>query len=273
MASVSQLTCKPIEKCTIKTPYGEIHGKKCIQGTELNRLVSLEDFKGISQRGQILPSKTTEHVSLSSCPTQTYGGEVRLILDAAKVSQLETFKPMCYLPLRYFEESPHKKEVMAQVGEEVSQLSVQGKDDAHNYVRAKYGIGEAIFASECEFETYEPVPIKSTLKRVEFWIGEWEKRPGIQMSCDNFTPAMAGIYADPQDYVERIQEAKHIAKKLGVPFKVKSCFKKLCPGVRGFLPSTERAIELTEENLAKLGEGIIPESKLSTEIPEPECRC
>ena len=246
--------CKATEPCKAVTPYGTVEGKKSTLGDEVNRLVTVEDFDRIAEKGEIEPSRYTEAVSLTTCPTQTYGGKVRLVLHSETMK--DKLIPMCYIPF--------DTEVEKRMEDEAHKLAREGKEWTYNYVRAKYAISPDIYARESQYETREPVSLKENLKRVEYWIGG--VKPGdFNVGCERLHPHIAGPYSTPEDYLDHIQRAKGIAEKLGVPFEVKSCFNKLRAG-------WYTAIELNEENLRKFAEGEIPSSKPEKEISET-CRC
>ena len=246
--------CKATEPCRAVTPYGTAEGKKSSLGNEVNRLVTVEDFDGIAKKGEIEPSRYTEVVSLSTCPTQTYGGKVRLVLDSEGIK--DKLIPTCYIPF--------DTEVERGMEDEAHRLAKEGKEWTYNYVRAKYAISPDIYDAECQYEAREPISLKETLKRVEYWIGGI-KPQDFNVGCERLHPHIAGPYSTAQDYLDHIQRAKRIAENLSVPFEVKSCFSKL-------RASWYTAIELNEENLRKFAAGEVPPSKPEKEIPEI-CRC
>ena len=245
--------CKPSKPCRVETPYGMAEGKMCPLGPEVNRLVTVEDFERIAEKGVVEPNKYTGVVSLSSCPTQTYGGTVRLVFDTEKIK--DKLIPMCYV-------SP-KSKVMCEIEKEADKLTNKGVPRARDYAYAKYAVSPDFYARECEYESRQPIPLKGTLKRVEYWIGMHPH--AFNLSCERTYPHRAGDWISPEDYLEEIQKVRKIAEKLGVPFQVKSCFNKL-------MVSWNKAIELTPENLKKLAEGKLPEPKPADEILET-CNC
>jgi len=237
----------------VKTPYGIAEGKTCPLGPEVNRLVTVEDFERIAEKGVVEPNKYTGVVSLSSCPTQTYGGTVRLVFDTEKIK--DKLIPMCYVP--------SNNKVMCKIDKEANKLINKGIPRALDCIRAKYAVSPDLYAKECEYESRQPIPLKETLKRVEYWIGGFPN--SFNISCEIQIPHRAGDWIGIDEYLEQMQKTRKIAEKLGVPFQVKSCFNKL-------MVSWNKAIELTPENLKKLAEGKLPEPKPADEIPET-CNC
>ncbi|MHC1628266.1 MAG: hypothetical protein ACXQTI_05505 [Candidatus Nezhaarchaeales archaeon] len=250
--------CKATEKCVAKTPYNTAEGKKCSLGPDVNRLMSVEDLERAVEKGEIEPSKYTKAISFSSCPTQTFGGSVRLILDTEKIK--DKLEPMCYL--RY--EKPEEKKILNEMDREALRLIEKRVESPLNYVRAKYAVSPDIYERECEYQSREPIKLKDSLKKIEYWIGG-VKTGDINIGCERLIPHVAGLYARPEEYVQEIQRVKRVAEKLGVPFEVKSCFNKIRAG-------WGVAIELTPENLEKMKRGEIPEPKPTEVIPET-CKC
>ena len=247
--------CKATEPCRAVTPYGTAEGKRSSLGDEVNRLVTVDDLNRIAEKGEIEPRKYTEAVSFSTCPTQTYGGKVRLVFKSEKLK----LEPMCYISRDH-----EANEIEAGMDQEALAEEAKGREWGTNYVRAKYAVSPDVYAAECQYEARESVPLERNLKRVEYWIGGI-KPADFNAGCENFHPHVAGLYSRPEDYLEQIRRTKRIAKRLGVPFEVKSCFNKLRAG-------WYRAIELNEENLRKFTEGEIPPSEPEKEIPET-CIC
>ena len=249
--------CKATEHCKAVTPYGTAEGKKSTLGDEVNRLVTVDDFDRIAEKGEIEPSRYTEAVSLSTCPTQTYGGKVRLVLHSERIK--DKLIPMCYISRDH-----EANEIEAGMDEEALAEEAKGREWGTNYVRAKYAVSPDVYSAECQCEARERVPLERNLKRIEYWIGGI-KPQDFNVGCENFHPHVAGLYSRPEDYLEQIRRTKRIAEKLGVPFEVKSCFNKVRAG-------WYTAIELNEENLRRFAEGEIPPSKPEKEIPET-CVC
>ena len=249
--------CRATEHCKAVTPYGTVEGRKTSLGREVNRLVTVEDLQKIAEKSKVEPSRYTEAISFSTCPTQTYGGKVRLVFDAERLR--DKLEPVCYIT-----PDGEANKIEKGIDEEAMEEAAKKREWAYHYVRAKYAVSPDIYARECQYEARESIPLERNLKRVEYWIGG--VKPGdFNVGCERIHPHVAGAYSRPEDYLEHIQRAKRIAEKLGVPFEVKSCFNKLRAG-------WYIAIELNEENLRKFAEGEIPPSKPEKEIPET-CVC
>ena len=252
--------CKATEPCRAVTPYGMVEGEKCSLRKEVNRLVTVEDFQSIAGKGRIDPSEQTKVVSFSSCPTQHYGGKVRLVFDTRDLK--DKLEGMCYLPR---EKRAEYADVEKGMSDEAYAEGLKGEIwDVYNWVRAKYNVSLEMYGRECEYKSREPVSLDN-LKRVEYWIGGIKARGDFSVSCEGMHPHQAGVYSRPENYVADIKVAREISEKLNVPFEVKSCFNSLRAG-------WGESIELTEENLKKLARGRIPEAKRREEVPET-CKC
>jgi len=244
-------TCKATEKCVVENKYGREEGLKCHLGAEVNRLVTVDDFENIANRGVIYPIGETRVISFSSCPTQGYGGKVRLVFDVEKVK--ENIEPMCYLS--------NESKILDKMEEEI-QITKQPFVTA-DAVRGNYNANLLIYSRECEYTSKEPISI-GLLKRVEYWIGG-SKPFDFSVDCERTYPHRAGVFSRAEDYKPDIMRTKRISEKLGVPFEVKSCFNSLEAGL-------DEAIELNEENLEKMKNGEIPKGRYYKEVEE-KCSC
>lgn len=252
--------CIASESCTAETPYGVVQGKKCPIGDEAyhNTIVdrSIEILEsGVLKTGQHPGALGQEVVSLSSCPTQGYGGNVKFILKNGK-----EVRPMCY-----YEYEPHK-EVDRGIEKEARE-DIDGMKGS-NRVRAKYGVNFEMYRNECEYVSDKNIPLKPNLKKIEFWIPWRIEKFSFSHRCRGSHPGYAnvgGYFSGVKLLQEQIKRVKDAAEKAGVPFEVKSCFAALKTGWG------DQHIPLNKANLEKLADGELP-AIVKGKIPE-KCTC
>lgn len=268
--------CLPSQPCVRATPYGTAEGMKCALGPEVNHNTTLEQFPKIVENGELRPGAREwvlgqDAVSMSSCPSQSYSGTVKFVFDSGKV--LDKLRAMCYVNF-----SPGCPEEHRAVEKGMSKEGAEPRDEGitgDNRVRAKYGIQPDIYTEECEYVAYEPIPLKENLKRVEFWIprridAPWESNFGCRGTSLNY----ANVFGHPPEVMlEHIGKVREAAERLGVDFKVKSCFPYMRTGRWG-----NTYYDLTEENLEKLARGERPEEvTISDKVIHSKaakvCRC
>mgnify|MGYP001566569542 FL=1 len=140
-----------------------------------------------------------------------------------------------------------------------------------NRVDAELGLAPAMYLAECEHNTKSPIPT-SKIRAIDYWVHQGNRVvEDYSPSCKKRFPHQVDSTAwadDPWDaQVQRINQGRAIAKRLGVPFAVKSCF-----------PLAQRDrdyIQLDDANLGRLTKGEAPLS-IEGRAPSPEttqCRC
>lgn len=215
---------------------------ECPQGDTVYHNTTLEGTKQIVESGRIRAGSEgalgQDVISLSSCPAQHYGGNVKLVVDARGLK----LRPMCYYG------GSEYKEVDRGVEKEAHQKTdgVAGV----NRVRAKYAINYDMYNNECEAVAYEHIPI-SRIKKIEYWI-PWQvdERYSFSTGCAGTSPAYShGEYRDPVKQVqENIAQAKVASDKIRVPLEVKSCFTALKTGWGDqYIPLNDRTLKMLEK--------------------------
>lgn len=252
--------CQATEPCSAETLYGITKGKKCPVGDEVYHNTTTD---GAVLIGESRKLKVGMHVgglgqdvlSLSSCPTQGYGGHVKFVLK--KTSQV---RPMCYYD--YHENKEIDRGIEKEAREEIN-----GPVGA-NRIRGKYGINLSMYKGECEYVGDKDIPLKGNLKKVEYWIPWKIRKHAYNHACKGHFPSHANVDGSESGIKvlkEQIEQVKSVAQKQGVPFEVKSCFSTLKAGWG------DRYIPLNKENLQKLAEGKMPDV-VEGKIKE-ECGC
>lgn len=253
--------CEASEPCKVVTPHGTFRGVRCPSGKEVVHNSPLFKAEEIVKSGALKPSmhKTSlgqDAISLSSCPTHGYGGNVKFVFKAKDV---ET-RPMCYY------EWEHNKEADSGLEKEGHEL-MNDMPYGANRIRGKYGVNISMYRRECEQIADKEIPL-TKLQRLEFWI-PWKIREHVyNHACEGHHPSTANV--DGREYMlknlqDQIARAKKLAEKVGAPFELKSCFNSLRSGYN-------RSIELNKENLEKLKQGILPEDKPKDQVNE-NCKC
>lgn len=276
--------CLPRLPCARVTPYGHVEGLKCELTEEVNHNTTVESAVKIVESGT-LKSGAVRHVlgqdavSLSSCPTQSFGGNVKLVFDSKKI--LDKLRAMCYVNFgRIWDEKmmdsrpgPYE-DVDRGLGKEATE-EVNGPRGS-NRVHAKYAVQRKIYDKECEYLAYEDIPLRGNLKRIEYWM-PWRgfKAASYSHGCDGASPKHANVHNDLTDNLGmNIEKIKNAADRAGVDFDLKSCFTALKVARYG----DNKFVPLTEENLEKMKE--IPVVHFREEmykmavkdVPE-ECKC
>jgi len=256
-------TCVASEPCAVETLHGLIKGKKCPIGDKAyhNTVPDIAGWiakSGTLKGGQHIGALGEDVLSLSSCPTQGYGGHVKFVVKATK-----NLKPMCYYKWDENKEADHGIDV------EASAKSETGESVGANRVRGKYGVNLSMYERECEYVSHKDIPLKHNLEKIEFWIPWKIGKHQYSHSCKGSLPGYANVVPGDETGIkvlkEQIEQANGQANKLGVPFEVKSCFSALKASWG------DRYIPLTEENLKKFAEGITPEV-VEGKIPQ-KCKC
>jgi hypothetical protein len=242
---------EPTLSCSVDTPVGEIVGKKCPKGERLFHRTHADKLEGILEDGEISPSESkhgledTGITSMSSNPSHTFGGSVRLVMDPKRIDGLE---PVCYYDHDEMEEKVFELEDM---------VKEEDPNIMPNEWRAKYGINPLNpYADECEWFTREDIE-KEAIDRIEYWY-PW-RRPSSNCSCENKGPKYAMGYAWGrnffEDVKEDIEESREMAEKMGVDFEVRSCFKWLQKKKDKRNSRAKEWCRLDEDNLDRLKEG------------------
>ncbi|VVB55127.1 Uncharacterised protein [uncultured archaeon] len=253
--------CEPIEPCEVDTPYGKITGKKCGIGKLAYHNTIIEKAEEIAKScalkgGQHANQLGQDALSLSGCPTQGYGGNIKFVLKANGDMQ-----PMCYY------EWANNKKVDSGLEKEAHDVKTpNGEPMGTNRVRGKYGVNISMYEDEAEFVTQKDIPLDKNLVKIEYWVPWKIERYSFNSRCDGCIPSYANVDDRPiSALLEQIERANAVANKLGVPFEVKSCFTAMKAGWGNqFIP-------LNKENLEKLRNGIRPEI-VQGPIPE-DCLC
>ena len=260
--------CVASEPCSVQTLHGLIKGKKCPIGKNAyhNTVPDIAGFianSGALKGGQNVSVLGQETLSLSSCPTQGYGGHVKFVLKATK-----NLKPMCYY------EWKENRETDKGIDLEAHTQNAKGETLGPNLVRGKYHVNISMYEKECEYASHKNIPLKKNLEKIEFWIpwkiGKHEYSHKCEDSIPNYANVEPGDERGIKVLKEQIEQVSAQANKLGVPFEVKSCFS-LLKASWG-----DRYIRLTDENLKKFEKGIIPEVE---DIPnrtidwKKQCKC
>lgn len=273
--------CLPKLPCVRQTPYGEVEGLKCELTDEVNHNTTISGAVKIAESGYLKSGAYKgglgqDAISLSSCPAQDYGGNVKMIFDSGKI--LDKLRAMCYVDFSsvYDEEGQRRPgpydHVERGMGKEATE-EIDGPRGS-NRVRAKYAVQLDMYRDECEYLTYEDIPLRGNLKRIEYWI-PWKNFRGDSYShgCDRGRPRYANVHNDLVDYLgQAIEKAKNAAAIAGVDFDVKSCFTALKTGWG------ETYVPLTEDNLKKMKEISAAHfreelSKMVEKDVPQECRC
>ena len=285
--------CIPTLPCVRYTPYGEVEGMKCALGTEINHNTTILNFKEVISDGALRPgikdwTLGQDAVSFSACPPQSYAGVVKMVFDSARLaSQLRS---MCYVDFAWVEDPDAPREEgklpkrmpgpwsTVEKGMDKESSGIMNPDapkeerriTGSNRIAAKYAIGRELFSKECEYISYQEIPLRGNLKRLEYWI---PLRPHLLFEA-SFGCSPGNTVANPEGYdlkqgvgkgnslMDSIELVKAAAETYGVDFEVKSCFPLL--HARGW----HEYIELNPENLEKLKQGIIPESKYMGDAEE-----
>ncbi|MEM2445439.1 MAG: hypothetical protein QW734_02130 [Candidatus Bathyarchaeia archaeon] len=242
--------CLATQPCQKETPWGTVKGFKCQLSDELYHNTTLEKLKKIIEDGKIKVPREPhdllgqDAISLSSCPTQTYGGTIKLVIPSKAVSA----HPMCYY-------NPNEHPQVEKGLDEEAQKKINGYAGP-NRVRSWHQVNSNVYSKECEYIVYHDIPT-SNIKRVEYWIPWQPGMPTFNVSCENVYPRYIfdQLGRDPTEtIIQEIQEAKKLAQKIGAEFDVKSCFTSVKTGWKNY------GYQLTKENLEKLKRGIKPES-------------
>jgi len=253
------------EDCTVQTPHGVIKGKKCPIGKKAyhNTVPDIAGFiakSGVLKVGQNVGVLGQDTLSLSSCPSQGYGGNVKFVVKANK-----NLNPMCYY---VWDENTENKKADTGICQEASETEV-GKSLGTNRVRGKYHVNLSMYKRECEYVSHKNIPLKKNLEKIEFWIPWKIGKNEYNHACKGVLPGYANVEPGDERGIkvlkEQIEQVNGQANKLGVPFEVKSCFSALKAS------GGDRYIPLTDENLKKLAAGITPEV-VEGKIPE-KCKC
>jgi len=260
--------CTASIPCSVQTLHGLIKGKKCPINKKVyhNTVPDIAGFiakSGTLKVGQNVGVLGQETLSLSSCPTQGYGGNVKFVLKANK-----SLKPMCYY------EWKENRETDKGIDLEAHSKSVAGETLGLNRVRAKYSVQLSMYDKECEYVSNKNISLKKNLEKIEFWIPWKIGKNEYSHGCEGVSPNYANVHPGDETGIkvlkEQIEQVNGVANKLGVPFEVKSCFS-LLKASWG-----DRYIPLTDENLKKFEKGITPEVET---IPDrtidwkKQCKC
>lgn len=244
--------CIPTRRCHRFTPSGEIDGMECPVGDTVYHNTTLSGAASIAEDGHI---KVTDKgalgqdaISLSPCPAQHYGGNVKLVVDTKGLE----LRPTCY-----YEYEGANKDTDHGFENEARQER-NGSFQGVNRIRAKHGVNLDMYNEECEVISYKDIPTKK-VKRVEFWV-PWrvDERNTFSTKCVGSVPSYAhGEFGDVMGKLQfNIATARDIARKMGAKFAVKSCFTALQTDSWG-----DRYVPLDKKNLSLLARGKAPVEK------------
>lgn len=243
----------------------ESRGKTLFHHTEFST------FKKIVESGELRPSPDPYDdgvVNFTLNEDFHRFGSVRLLFDREKVATV----PMCYL----VDEEDHRAARM--VDDKIEEL--QNKDlpyKARNRIAAEIGLESKIaYGRECKHFTAEPVPLQGPLTGLEYWLPWRPARTGNSVGS-NVGPCHALWSAwdaglPSEDIIHRVQDeiatVKQEAQRIGVPFKVKTCYPYASLDRDGVL-------FFDEENLARLEQGEKPKivSRYSVTSLPGDCTC
>jgi len=262
--------------CKRKLNSEEVHGVSCSMNDkgELYHHTSFDNFLATLDEFALIPSSDPLEdgtVNFSANPNFHRFGAIRLVFDGSNPELLKNVQPMCYVK-----------------GEDERKLSNEVLRRIHEYEKTHHGetigitrvensqIGAEpywVFKNECKYYSKAAISLNN-VKRVEYWIPYDINKPESTAGT-NVVPCIAdySFFAtdrEPeknlQELINQVKRAKEIAEKdLQVPFQVKSCY----PYIKTLM---YRGIRLTEENLKKIENGIIPEEE-DVRYVEPNCTC
>lgn len=235
----------------------EVECEVCNDVEEVFHRTYVKNLKGILRDGALLPSKETGAVSMSAAEKHTYGGTVRLRFNRDDIPELEQ---MCYFNIDNPGIEIYLKERDRLWNEEGS---------SPNRADATLGATLGAYKSECEVFSKKAIPIEK-VKGVEYWIATiLQFIENSNVTCIN-RPPVANAWSDGtwEKALSEMKIVRSFAKKLGVPFKVDSCFNQVNTGFHSY-------IKLTDENIEKLSQG---ETVVETQgVPplgnEGSCKC
>lgn len=264
-AEQREALCIPTEPCSRATPWGIVQGMKCYLGEEINHNTTIDGLEGIVKEGSIKPAMKKgllgqDVSSLSSCPAQHYGGNVKLIIPSDEVEVWAA----CYVNFGSDAPEEHKKVERGMVDRSREKMNEDRRGDLR--VRGEFAIQPDIYTEECQYDTKEEISVDK-LKRIEYWV-PWSIDPWGSYStrCRGSHPAYANVHGRSLDVLkQQINRAKQAAQKVGADFAVKSCFTALKTGWG------DQYISLAEKNLKLLAEGKMPAIERG-EIPQ-KCKC
>ena len=263
---MSEPLCLPSIPCARWTPHGTIEGLQCDIGSEINHNTTIQALPSIIDSGRLIPGTQKEALgqdalSLSACPSQHYGGNVKLVFDA------EWLRPQLRSACYYQHYDPPRNQAIDDGLDKESREPYDGSFKGSNRVRAQYGINLSMYGEECEVTSYDPIPLEGNLKRIEYWVPWQLGTYSYSLRCRGSGPAYSfSQFGSATKFLkEDIERVKGEAKRARVPFKVKSCFTALKPDWgNSYIP-------LNEKNLEMFSRGITPPI-VEGEAPQ-ECRC
>lgn len=234
---------------------------KCELTEEINHNTDVPSFLKIAENGslKIIDKRRVlgqDAISLSSCPAQTYGGNVKLVFNSEGL--LPQLRASCYVDFSWKEDPETGKMGPGPYGEVDKGMSREAQKEidglkGDNRVRAQYAVQPSIYTDECEYLSYDDIKLKDHLKRVEFWIPWKIGTYAYTHDCDRSSPKYANVHGHPTELLgDDIQKVKWATERLGrelerdVDFDVKSCFTALKVGWG------DKHIALTDENLEKI---------------------
>lgn len=256
--------CAPTQPCsrTLPDPESGFEGVTVVEGNEcpnreqiayhntniLNAIhIVDEGLKvNVSERGPTAKYSQDKALSLSACHGNTYGGNIKLVLD---IKGLNT-RPMCYVDEKY----------RNKVDEIASTVNS----------RAKLAVSPSMYLQECEIISYEDIP-PDRIKKMEYWIPWNISSSYSNVGCINALPKYSSSEAwnseeNLEDLQAVIKEARELAQSKKIPFEVKSCFSAFKLGIG------KKHVPLDENNLDRLTRGLEPHIE-SEQSPPELCRC
>lgn len=257
--------CVPTERCSRATPWGIVEGMKCAIGDEIYHNTTLKALEGVVEEKAIKPGVKKgilgqDVLSMSSCPPQHYGGNIKLVVPSEQVDA----RAACYV--NFGSDAPEEHQAVERGMEEESRKKMNDDVKGDLRVRGDYAIQPDIYTEECQYDIKEKVSADK-IKRIEYWI-PWRINPWGNYStrCRGSHPGYANVDGKTITVLhEQIAKTKESAKQLKADFKVKSCFSALKTGWG------DQYIPLNEANLAKIARGETPEV-VRGKIPQ-KCRC
>jgi|APHM01.1.fsa_nt_gi hypothetical protein len=239
----------PTEDCEKTIGDTTIEAEACELNDTLTHRTTIDGASGIVTEGQIDTSSETGVVSLTSNPSSTVAGPVKLKFDADDIDGL---RRMCYIS------DQDEQEKLDKIKREESQTSnVKDKYDpngsgvfSQNAFRADVGLSSDVFDQECEYMRDRPVDADK-VNEVEYFIPGVSG--GVSASMDSIVPAQ-GTPASLGLIQEDIEQAARAAENLRADFSVNSCYSHMLLDDGTFGGDYEYA-RLTEENLRRLRDG------------------
>ena len=233
---------------------------ECDDAPVLYHRTTLKGAAAIAENGHLRPSKDTGVISYSASPEHTFGGTVKFPFKREDVGPL---RPMCYASGEAYRKASNIRDEKA-----------QREGISLDAASAQLAFSPEMYVGECEQMGSQPVPIRKA-QALEYWVHQGsEVIEEVNVGCKRRIPHHISATAwagDPWDrQMKRIAQAREVAGRLGLPFRVRSCFPYALISGWG-----DRYIPLDDANLARLERGeepVVIQNK-PPEAAEADCRC